>query len=404
MAELVSRSEVESCNACGFCQAACPVYRLTRQEGASARGHFAHLKALQGGEVPATGKIVRHFEQCLTCRACTANCPTSLMTDKIVISGRQHLLGNKRSPYPILKNPQRLKRLMVWLRLGRGAKLLGKIPGLPILLSRAVEMLPGSQGRFLSERLPGINLKLSGRETVSYFMSCGMNYLCPEAGEATMQVLQAGDFQVKVAENACCGLPAYAAGDLETAKAAAEKNLAFFSQYEGTIVTDCASCSSFLKHYPELLGERAEAFASRVQDFTEFVFSHWEARYQSKVKQSFVGRITYHEPCHLSRYQNLRHQPRSLLQDLPGVEYRELMEADWCCGGAGSYALRNPELSLKILARKMQHVAETQAAMLVTACPSCLLQLESGVKRQKLTILVRHISQLLLESLKRAKA
>jgi glycolate oxidase iron-sulfur subunit len=288
---------------------------------------------------------------------------------------------------------------MNWLRLGRGAKLLNKIPGLPLMLSRAMEMLPGSQGRFLAERLPRINLKSSSKETAWYFMSCGMNYLRPEAGEATLRVLRAGDFQVKVSENACCGLPAYAAGDLETAKAAAAQNLSLFSKHEGLIVTDCASCSSFLKHYPELLGEKAEAFAGRVQDFTEFVFSHWEACYQSKTKRARLGRVTYHEPCHLSRYQNLRSEPRVLLQSLPGVEYRELGEADWCCGGAGSYALRNPELSLKILERKMQNVVETQADILVTACPSCLLQLESGVKRAKLSVKVRHISQLLVEGL-----
>jgi len=404
MNELISQAELESCNACGFCQAACPVYRLTRQEGASARGHFAHLRALREGDLPPSGKITRHFEQCLTCRACTANCPTSLLTDKIVISARQHLLGNKRAPYRILNNPQRLRRLMNWLRLGRGAKLIGKIPGLPVLLSRAIEMLPGSQGRFLAERLPRLKLKSSGKETVWYFMSCGMNYLRPEAGEAALRVLRAGGFQVKVLENACCGLPAYAAGDLETAKAAAEKNLALFSRQEGPIVTDCASCSSFLKHYPQLLGEKAEAFAGRVQDFTEFVAANWEKSYHSKIKGSYRVRVTYHEPCHLSRYQNLRQEPRALLQALPGVEYRELAEADWCCGGAGSYALRNPGLSLEILARKTKNVAETQADMLVTACPSCLLQLESGVKRANLPIKVRHISQLLAEALPGAEA
>jgi glycolate oxidase iron-sulfur subunit len=408
MTEIISRKELETCNGCGFCQAACPVYRLTRREGACARGHYANLKALEEGALAPEGELTKYVKQCLTCRACTANCPTSRLTDKIVVTARERLAraGKKArfSPYRIMSEPKRLLRWANWLRLGRGAKLLAKIPGMPQIGRRALEMLPGS-GKFLGERLGGLNLPAAagaGEAPIFYFMSCGMNYLCPEAGEATLKVLQGGGFQPIVLESGCCGLPAYSAGDLTEARKAAMGNLALFSRGEGPIVTDCASCAAFLKNYPELLGEEAEAFAARVMDFTEFAFSRWGEGGMSKEAGCSPTRIiTYHEPCHLSRYQNLRDEPRALLKALPGVEFRELPEADWCCGGAGSYAVHNPELSLRILDRKMENLARTGADILVSACPSCLLQLASGVKRAKLPVKVMHLSQLLEEALRK---
>ena len=78
---------------------------------------------------------------------------------------------------------------------------------------------------------------------------------------------------------------------------------------------------------------------------------------------------------------------------MPGVEYVELPEADWCCGGAGSYALSNYDLSRKVLDRKMNHVRQTGADLLVTSCPACMIQLSYGVRKHGLKTQVCHISE-----------
>jgi glycolate oxidase iron-sulfur subunit len=87
-----------------------------------------------------------------------------------------------------------------------------------------------------------------------------------------------------------------------------------------------------------------------------------------------AARVTYHDPCHLAHFQGISAQPRALLRSIEGVDYREAAEADLCCGGAGTFALRERDLSLKVLDRKMESFARTGADTLVTACPSCLLQ------------------------------
>jgi len=87
---------------------------------------------------------------------------------------------------------------------------------------------------------------------------------------------------------------------------------------------------------------------------------------------------------------------RRFLRSIPGVEYVEMEEADWCCGGAGTYALAHPELSQQILARKMGNVEKTGARVLVAPCPSCLLQLSFGARKHRLPIQVKHLSEVLL--------
>jgi glycolate oxidase iron-sulfur subunit len=94
------------------------------------------------------------------------------------------------------------------------------------------------------------------------------------------------------------------------------------------------------------------------------------------------------------RGQGIVRAPRDFLQSLPQVDYVELPEADWCCGGAGSYALENFALANQVLDRKIDHVRKTGAEVLVTACPACMIQLAYGIRKHRLGVAVRHISQM----------
>ena len=106
--------------------------------------------------------------------------------------------------------------------------------------------------------------------------------------------------------------------------------------------------------------------------------------------------VTYHDPCHASRGQGIVREPREMLKQLPGIAFKELPEADWCCGGAGSYAVAHHALSSQVLDRKMDNLRKTRADILVTSCPACVIQLAFGVRRHGLNTRVCHISELLL--------
>jgi glycolate oxidase iron-sulfur subunit len=103
----------------------------------------------------------------------------------------------------------------------------------------------------------------------------------------------------------------------------------------------------------------------------------------------------YDEPCHLLHGQKISAQPKALLAAIPGLRVVPLAEADWCCGSAGIYNVTQPDLSRKLLERKMEHVARSGADILVTANPGCLMQLASGVRTAGLRMEVVHLIDLL---------
>ena len=138
----------------------------------------------------------------------------------------------------------------------------------------------------------------------------------------------------------------------------------------------------------------AERLGAQARDFSEVLV-------ELKLPQAESGMpVTYHDPCHMVRGQGLAAEPRKLLTDIAGVQLRPLRESDWCCGGAGSYNFMHPELSLQILDRKMSRVAETEALVLATSCPSCIIQLAFGARRSKLPVKVKHVAEVLAESLR----
>ena len=160
-------------------------------------------------------------------------------------------------------------------------------------------------------------------------------------------------------------------------------------------MTDCSSCAAFLKKYPDLFAdsehlEKAKKVATHCKDMVELIFSH--DNLPATQRDSVV--VTYHDPCHAARGQKLVQEPRDVLNKIPGIEYRELPEADWCCGGAGSYALSHYDLSQQVLDRKMENLKKTDADLLVTSCPACMMQLAHGIRRHGLKTKVCHISQI----------
>ncbi len=109
--------------------------------------------------------------------------------------------------------------------------------------------------------------------------------------------------------------------------------------------------------------------------------------------------VTYHEPCHLVHGQGLSGPPRQVIRAIPGVELREMKESSWCCGMAGSFALKELETSRRILERKLANVRATGADALVTANPGCHLQLAWGVRELGMKQPVLHVVELLGRSL-----
>jgi glycolate oxidase iron-sulfur subunit len=141
--------------------------------------------------------------------------------------------------------------------------------------------------------------------------------------------------------------------------------------------------------------ERAARFALMTSDVLEFVAEHELAGLRR------VGaRVTYQDSCHLVHAQKVTRAPRQVLAAIPGLELRELRDASRCCGSAGIYSIVQQQMSQQLLDAKMDDVTATDADVLATANPGCMMQLEAGVRQRGLKARVVHVIELLDEAMR----
>jgi len=135
---------------------------------------------------------------------------------------------------------------------------------------------------------------------------------------------------------------------------------------------------------------------SRVKDVTEFIIDVLKIKPEElTLKKAFEGKtVTWHDPCHLVRYQNIKDQPRAILKGLKGLTYVEMPNADLCCGMGGSFSVYHYDITKKIAAKKMEGIKATGADIVVTACPGCMINLLDNVLQHKMTQKVYHLLEL----------
>lgn len=401
---------VDRCNSCGFCQAGCPVYKATGIEWTVARGRVALLKAALSGRLELGDDIREPMFNCLTCGGCTDHCPPGVETAEIVTRARAEMVEREGLPWVqrllfggVLPRQNLLSAAVrtVWLGQVTGAQAAAKASGLLNLLgvSQTAEILPkipGGTGRGLAKA--ALRPVTQPKYRVAYFLGCGTNNVFPSAAAATVRVLQRQGVEVLLPDGVCCGKPPSAYGDSGSARELARRNLQAFAHLDvDAVVTDCATCGSFLREYGPLLegdyryAEQAAAFSMRVQDVLVFLAATGVDERMGEIRE----KVTYHDPCHLGRFQKASKQPRELLRKVPGLSLLEMAEANMCCGGAGSYSLTHFDISMKVLDRKMANAARTGATTVVTACPGCAMQLGTGARRQDAGMGVSQVVEIL---------
>ena len=408
------------CNRCGFCQDVCPTYAATRSEMDVARGRIRTLKMIHDGELdPVADKaVLEQADQCLLCGACTDNCPSSVPTHQLMQQARERILSTRGFSlfhtlvYRGLLGPQerleRLTRMGALLERGFNAKgqrrkwaQTAVARALP-MVHRGLTYLPDPLDRPARTR-SRVKERQNRPGRVVYFLGCGTNVFTPGAALASIQALETLGLEVSVPRFSCCGGPHLAAGDTARAQKLARRNLMQLQELNPEfIVTDCATCAHTLADYAEFfpvghpLQDVIAALAPRVRDLNTFLRDRVCALEPAPDPNPVPPvKVTYHDPCHALRGMKVRQAPRDIIRALPGVKLVEMEGADSCCGGAGSYAFRHPEMSQKILDRKVEAIAATGAHVLATSCPSCTLQLGAGLRRAGLSIPVLNPMELI---------
>ena len=408
---------IGDCVHCGFCLPTCPTYVLWGEEMDSPRGRIYLMKEGLEGE-PLDASMARHLDQCLGCMACVTACPSGVQYDKLIDATRAQL--ERRSPrpraekayrdmiYQLFPYPRRLKAVRGPLRayqssgLGRLLARTGLLAKLPPPL-RAMEQLAPKLGRVekIAERTPAQGTK---RRTVGLLTGCVQGTFFPDVNAATVRVLAAEGCEVVAPKRqGCCGALSAHGGREEQATDFAKQVIEVFERAGvETVVANAAGCGSNMKEYGHQLRDepewaaRAEALAAKVRDVTELLDELGPVAERHPLPVT----ITYQDACHLAHAQGVRDQPRRLLRGIPGIEIKELVEAEICCGSAGTYNLLHPEPARELGERKAKAVLATGARMMVTANPGCWMQVATTLAGMGERMPVAHTVQVLDASMR----
>lgn len=240
-------------------------------------------------------------------------------------------------------------------------------------------------------------------EIVQLFITCIVDTIYPEIGEAVVRVLKRAGVKPEFPSGqTCCGQPAFNAGERQQARAIAAHTIRVFENTTGPIVIPSGSCAAMIRHhYPELFADdpqwlpRAKTMAERVYEFSEFLVDQLGI---TDIGARFPHKITYHASCHLNRELGVDRQPRALLAKVKEAELVELPSATDCCGFGGVFSLEHPELSAAMLERKIANIDASGAPLVVSCDAGCITNINGGLHRRGKTQRVLHIAEVLAGS------
>jgi glycolate oxidase iron-sulfur subunit len=412
VAGFLDHDKALACIHCGLCLSSCPTYLETGNENDSPRGRIHLMRAVQDGRLPLGDSVVRHVDLCLGCRACEAVCPSGVQYGQLLEATRNHVeKHHERSLWQkflrrfaierMFPFPERTELALIPARVIQRLKL-GSL--LPKFAREALALIPEDASNAPLPRCsPSTASARRGR--VGFVNGCVMSVLFGETNAASVRLLNRAGFDVVTPpEQGCCGALYAHGGNLEQARAAARRNIQVFESLEvDAIIINAAGCGSTLKEYGHLLRDdptwaaRAAAFGRKVKDLTEWLHQFPICNSQFSILNSAASiRVTYHDACHLAHAQRITQAPRELVRAIAGTSFVDLPEPDVCCGSAGSYNLTEPEMAERLQRRKTENILKTDAQMVVTTNPGCLLQIRAGLRKAGAShIEVLHIADFL---------
>jgi glycolate oxidase iron-sulfur subunit len=389
MKQLKDYSEdIYKCTKCGLCQSVCPVFEATGLETAVSRGKFTLLNGILTGKIKFNKNISKYLDLCLGCKACFDFCPSGINAEEIIISARNY--NYKLNGISLLKklvvtnldsklNLSLLKlALSIYRKFGL-AELISLITKKIIFLKQPIYIFHSQimENVQYKKQMP---VKPLSKQKIVYFPGCINNYINLSVKNSVRMVLEKNGFEVQIPDFSCCGMPSRSAGDFDTFKKQAEKNIALIPDDTDFLLTDCASCGSVWEHYAEIfdndLKEKAQKIASKAVNIHKFL-ADIDLYIPENVNIDL--NVTYHDPCHLKRFQNVYTEPRDLLKKIPGVNLTEMKDADKCCGASGTFCVVNPDISKSISRMKAENILNTKANAVATGCPSCKIGIAQGL-------------------------
>ncbi len=234
---------------------------------------------------------------------------------------------------------------------------------------------------------------------VGLFVTCLVDLHRPSVGFAAMRLLERAGCTVEVPRaQTCCGQPAYNTGDRATARDLARGILDAFGGFD-YVVAPSGSCAGMIRtHLPPLFADdpnlraRADALGARTHELVSFLV---DVLGVSAVPARFPGTVTYHDGCSGLREMRVKTQPRRLLQSVEGLTLTEMAEPETCCGFGGTFCVKYPDISTRMVSDKVQDVVGTGADTVLAGDLGCLLNVAGRLSREGSAVQARHVAEVL---------
>jgi len=350
-------SELLTCTMCGFCKNVCPVFIDDNWDTAAPRGRMTMAYGLISGQLEPDDSLVNRLFQCTQCQDCLRRCPSNANCPDVILAARRELV-----------------------HLGYTAEyqnsLVSNIEATGNIFADTEAEQPIKQGEH------------------PFFIGC--QYLSrPNKIKKLLKFMKTIDINPEIMDESCCGFPLHVMG-FEEAADRQKKKLKEKIKFDGReIITVCPSC---LKQLSEEFGQPTVHLLQIIDKKLDMI----------PISKPLNKKVTYHDPCDLSRGAGIMKEPRQIIRHIGGdlVEMTHNQKTSRCCGGGGGILTWDPELALRMSVRRMKEARETGAEMLITACPTCEQNLKQGSKAEseesgKPPIPVRHVLDLLIRASKK---
>ncbi len=404
---------LQNCGKCGLCLNACPVYKQLKEESASPRAKLQLIKAHDQQTLASSPFLKEIISKCMMCGSCSAACPSGIDHYSKFMEMRRKM-AEDHGEAPAIKSLIYLLGREYRTGFGAGIARTGqKI--MPRGLAEKFKL-----GNIPLKNFPGLNAvpfrkahdeiiapkgKPAGR--VIYFTGCATHYLYEDTGSAVIGILRHMGYEVVIPKDqTCCSIPLLFHGAKQKAMKNIHTNIKALKNIDAdAILVDCSTCGEALKNeYPRLFETHdgylsaAKKIASKVTDILSFINLHSDLlQFNPDITKKIP--VTYHAPCHTRNTFKSHGIAEKLLQGLPTVTYKQTPDVDQCCGGGGTFFYEYPDISKKMVDKKIEFAKALQVSHWLTDCPVCRMNLAGNTdKSDGLTVL--HPAALIYAALK----
>jgi glycolate oxidase iron-sulfur subunit len=382
------QGELDRCVKCGMCLAECPTYRLEADENESPRGRLALIEGLVQGHLDGDGPLIAHLDHCLGCRRCERVCPSLVPYGHLIDQAREMLSEGNGARWAGLIQNRSLLRLGTRLAQAVPTAFSAPLGGIHRLHEMARAL--GTTGAAPTPgEYPAPSNKPRGR--VGLFLGCASAAQQGGALQAALRLLHHARYSVNIPSGGtCCGALSQHSGDpAEAARLASENRDAFDDELD-MVLSIASGCGIHIDSYQP-------ALTMGHQDICRFLL---ECGGLSTADFSpLPNRVFLHTPCSVENVYRGSDWARGLLALIPDLELATAGEAGQCCGAAGDYMLRYPEIAARLRDPILDELRSDSELILLTSNVGCAMHLADGLRNRGSNVKVLHPVELLARQL-----